>query len=107
MSWDKNGLRLKESNDLSTDESRAISKIRYKEYLDSEGNVKTKHIDVEFHSKLTALDALAKHLGMYTIKQEHTHKFGAIQVPAHASPHDWMSIVKQEIEHTTNGHKDS
>jgi len=56
MSWDENGVSIRNSADISAHAAQAIKKIRFS----SDGKV----IDIEFHDKPAILRLLAKSSGM-------------------------------------------
>lgn len=58
MTWDKNGIRLKDSEELNDDSSYAISEIR--ETTSKDGRTMT----VKMESKTKALELKAKYLGI-------------------------------------------
>lgn len=68
VSWDNNGLKLKDSLTLNKGESSVISEVIH---TVSERSSSTR---VKLHSKLEALNMLARHLGMFVEKVEHTGK---------------------------------
>lgn len=67
--WTHGEIRLKDSAMLDENASRAIERLEVTEYETPSGAT-TRRIKVKLHSKAAALDALAKHLGMYTEKHQ-------------------------------------
>lgn len=65
MKWDHNGLKVRPSDDLTEDESRALSGVEIVESYDQDGGVKSRKFKFSTHSKSAALESLSKHLGMY------------------------------------------
>src|SRR5687768_2051510 len=105
IEWDKHGVRFKDSAILDEDMSRAIETFEVTEFKRPDG-IKTCKIKFKLYSKSAALDSLAKHLGLYTERHEVNVSYGTINVPALATPKDWMDVVRQEIEHV-NGNNGS
>jgi phage terminase small subunit len=104
VSWSEKGIVTKPSDELSEDESRAIESIDCYQAFDSDGNVVgTTRVKIKLYNKASALESLAKHLGMYTEKREVYH-YGTIQVPALASDDEWNEIVKQQTGHLNGSH---
>ncbi len=59
MSWDSEGVYLKASSDLTDDEAALVNEVSYKETKDG------MHVSVKMHDKISALDKLARHVGLY------------------------------------------
>lgn len=71
---------IKDLHSMPRSLTRAIKKIRYKEFNESDPNgveIKTgRIIDIEFHDKLKATDMLGKYDGVFKDKVEITHDIG-------------------------------
>ncbi len=70
VEWDDQGMVVKSSDRLAPEAGRAVAEISKRPTR--EGMV----VKVKMHDKLAALNALARHLGMFADKQEHTGKDG-------------------------------
>lgn len=98
FTWDAGEIVLKDSAMLDENASRAIERLEMTTHESPMGEV-TKRVKIKLHSKAAALEALAKHLGMYTERHDVNVTYGTVAVPALASRQDWMDVVRQEIEH--------
>lgn len=70
---------IKDLHSIPRSLTRAIKKIRYKEFTDStpEGDIKTgRIIDIEFHDKLKATELLGKNLSLFKDELKVTHDIG-------------------------------
>ena len=69
MSWDRDGVAFVPSTDLTQDQAAAIqvvkSRRRIRRDKDDEGETETIEMEVRMHSKLEALEKLAKVQGLY------------------------------------------
>lgn len=65
VKWEGNTLTLKDSRELSEADAAAISEVSQS----SNGDMR-----VKFHSKSSALDSIAKHLGMFIERKHHMFK---------------------------------
>jgi phage terminase small subunit len=79
-----NVLVLTSSKEISDDVAAAISEISQSD----KGALK-----IKLHSKLGALDSMAKHLGMFTEKVEMTGKDGTALVPENSSTRDLARAI--------------
>lgn len=66
MQWGPGGVVLRDSTELTDDEAAAVAEVAETTTKDG-GSLK-----VKLHSKTTALDQLAKHLGIYDDRQKAT-----------------------------------
>ena len=65
VEWEGNKLTLKASRELSEADAASISEVSQS----SNGDIR-----VKFHSKSSALDSIAKHLGMFIDRKHHMFK---------------------------------
>ncbi len=75
MTWGPDGMRLKDSDDLSDDEAACVSEVSQTISKDG-GSLKLK-----VHDKKGALDSIARHFGMFIDKQEVSGPNGASLIP--------------------------
>ena len=69
VTWTSNKLTLRNSEEIPMHAARAIASI-------TETSTKFgPKVSVRYHSKTSALDSLAKHLGMFVERYEFEHKF--------------------------------
>lgn len=71
MSWGPDGLRLKNSEELSDDAAALVAEV--KETVSSTGG----SLSLKTHDKVKALELLGRHVGMFVDKTEVTGKDGA------------------------------
>jgi phage terminase small subunit len=71
MSWGPDGVRLRDSDELSDDEAAAVAEISETTSKDG-GSIK-----IKTHDKVRALELLGKHLGTFIERHELTGKDGA------------------------------
>ena len=64
VTWEGSKVTIKDSAELTDDAAAAIGEVSQKT---------TGELTVKLHSKTTALDAMAKHLGMFVDRHEHKH----------------------------------
>jgi phage terminase small subunit len=76
MRWGPNGLKLKESDDLTDDDAALVAEV--KETVTATGGT----LSLKTHDKVKALELLGKHVGMFADKVELTGKDGAPLAPA-------------------------
>ena len=69
--WDDDGVRLKNSGELSRDAARCISEVSDTETSSS------RTVKFKLHDKISALEKLGKHLKLFTDRTELTGKDGA------------------------------
>ncbi len=67
LSWGPNGISWKSSDTLSADARRAIEQVEiWQDVIEGEDGTITKlRLKMKMHSKIAALEQLAKHLGLY------------------------------------------
>jgi phage terminase small subunit len=67
LSWGPSGIAWKASDTITEDASRAIEQVDIRQdTFDGEDGTTTKlYIKIKMHSKIAALEMLAKHLGLY------------------------------------------
>lgn len=99
--WTSQGIRLKDSGLIDENASRAIESLEITEREMMSG-ITIRKTRIKMHNKASALESLAKNLGMYTEKHEVDLKYGTVAVPATASPKDWMEVIRQEIAHVSD-----
>lgn len=93
-----NAVGLVSSDELDDDTAMAIAEV---------SQSPTGGLKVKMHSKLGALDAMAKHLGMFTDKHEHTGKDGAPLLPENsASPRDLARAIMDIFRSAATENKD-
>lgn len=71
MSWGPEGLKLKNSDELSDDAAALVAEV--KETVSSTGG----SLSLKTHDKVKALELLGRHVGMFVDKTEVTGKDGA------------------------------
>lgn len=77
--WDERQSRFVPKTDLSPDQLAALQEITSDTHLTRDANGQPRarmKMRVRLHDKVRALDALAKHLGMFIERHEHTGKDG-------------------------------
>jgi phage terminase small subunit len=79
FTWDEHKAAFVPSRDLTDDEAAAVSEINSETIIsrDAEGKPRAKiKLKLKTYDKLGALEKLAKHLGMFVDRVEHTGKNG-------------------------------
>lgn len=71
MAWGANGLKLKESEEISDDAAAIVAEV--KETTSATGGT----LSLKTHDKVKALELLGRHVGMFVDKTEVTGKDGA------------------------------
>ena len=92
--WTSEGIRIKNSGLIDEDASRAIESLEVTE-RELVSGITIKKTRIKLHNKATALESLAKHLGMYTEQHEIMHTMG----------NGLSGLLKDAL--TTNGHSGS
>ena len=96
ISWTSDGSSLKSSEELTRDQTRAISEIIVDSWKTAE-DVTQSRIKLKLHDKRAALEALAKHLGLFINKHELTGKDGRpIEVERSEGP-DLSHLTAEEL----------
>lgn len=75
MTWGPNGVRLKDSSELSADEAAAVAEVA--ETTSKDGG----SLRLKTHDKVKALELLGKHLGAFVERHEITGKDGQPLLP--------------------------
>jgi len=95
--WSSQGMVLKDSGLIDEHSSRVVESLEMVERELMSG-IKVKKVKIKLYNKQGALDALARHLGMETLKHEVNVQYGTVEVPALVERKDWMAVIKQEIQ---------
>jgi hypothetical protein len=80
--WSPEGLRIKSLDDLSDDDVAAISEIV--------PGIGSDHSRVKLYDKKAALDAIARHLGMFPLPPRH-HEAAAAEAHEEEDPREFLA----------------
>jgi phage terminase small subunit len=75
-------------SDATKDDWAAVTSVQSEDYLDGRGDDarQVRKVKVTLSDKKSALDSVAKHLGMFTEKVEHSGEVGIAQVEVFRLP---------------------
>lgn len=68
--WNASGVDFKDASQVPEDKRRAIRELKY-QFSDGAG-----HVSIKLHDKISALEKMGKHLGLFKETVEHTGKDG-------------------------------
>lgn len=99
VEWQDGNMSFKDSSALDENTSRAIETLEIRTQVSESGRHTTTY-KAKLWNKLTALEALSKHFGLYLPEKHDVNlSYGTVNVPALAAREDWMDVIRQEIGH--------
>lgn len=99
VEWKDGKIKYKDSAVLDENTSRPIETFEIRTRVSESGHETTTY-RAKLWNKITALEALSKHFGLYVPEKHDVNvNYGTVNVPALAARDDWMEVVRQEISH--------